>query len=157
MKWGGPSLIVARRACNIIDQRDKRKTGAKTIPYKVDKSKCVAGSPPACQATCLSISISAAMSAPLKTASSDESLAIIKKTLPFPGIIGRVCTTHARSSASALKSRRLSPSTLSSRAATDFGKYTEDYTIAAEKKERLPSSAAGRRASWPLTTCARRL
>ncbi len=92
MKWGGPSLIVARRACNIIDQRDKRKTGAKTIPYKVDKSKCVAGSPPACQATCpLHIDIRGYVGA-AKEGNFDESLAIIKKTLPFPGIIGRICT-----------------------------------------------------------------
>jgi indolepyruvate ferredoxin oxidoreductase alpha subunit len=49
IKFKGPSVIIARRLCNILDQRQKRKAGEKTLPYIVDTEKCVAGSPPACQ------------------------------------------------------------------------------------------------------------
>src|SRR3972149_3065793 len=52
IRFEGPSLIVARRLCNIIDQREKRKQGVMTVPYEVDKEKCVGGRPPACQAAC---------------------------------------------------------------------------------------------------------
>ena len=92
LRFKGPSVIVARRACNIIDQREKRKTGEKTLPYVVDPKKCLAGSPPACQATCpLHIDIRGYI-ALIKEGKFDEALALIKKTLPFPSIIGRICT-----------------------------------------------------------------
>ena len=34
IKFQGPSVVVARRLCNILDQREKRKTGEKTVPYR---------------------------------------------------------------------------------------------------------------------------
>ena len=52
IRYEGPSLVVARRLCNILDARDKRKTGEKVVPYEVDAEKCLAGSPAYCQATC---------------------------------------------------------------------------------------------------------
>ncbi len=39
IRFDGPAVVVSRRLCNIIDQREKRKTGAKTVPYEVDKSE----------------------------------------------------------------------------------------------------------------------
>ena len=36
----GPAVIVSRGLCNILDQRNKRKAGVKTVPYKVDQEKC---------------------------------------------------------------------------------------------------------------------
>ncbi|MGD0794554.1 MAG: indolepyruvate ferredoxin oxidoreductase subunit alpha [Dehalococcoidales bacterium] len=143
MKFDGPSVIVARRACNIIDQREKRKTGAKTVPYKVDKAKCMAGSPPYCQATCpLHIDIRGYV-ALAKEGKFDESLALIKKTLPFPAIIGRVCTHPCEVKCKRAEVEEAIAINALKRAAADFGKYTDDYTIAAEKKEKVAIIGGG--------------
>ncbi|MCX7912258.1 MAG: indolepyruvate ferredoxin oxidoreductase subunit alpha, partial [Dehalococcoidales bacterium] len=92
LKYEGPSVIVARRLCNILDQRRKREAGEKTVPYEVDRDKCLASSPPYCQATCpLHIDVRGYVGL-IKEGKFDEALALIKKTLPFPGIISRVCT-----------------------------------------------------------------
>jgi indolepyruvate ferredoxin oxidoreductase alpha subunit len=40
MRYEGPSVIISRGLCNIIDQRDKRKQGVKIVPYKIDQEKC---------------------------------------------------------------------------------------------------------------------
>jgi indolepyruvate ferredoxin oxidoreductase alpha subunit len=40
IRYEGPSVIVSRGLCNILDQREKRKQGVKTVPYKVDQEKC---------------------------------------------------------------------------------------------------------------------
>jgi indolepyruvate ferredoxin oxidoreductase alpha subunit len=92
LRYQGPSLIVARRACNIIDQRERRKKGEKTVPFEVDGTKCLSGAAPACQAMCpLHIDIRGYVKL-IKEGKFSESLALIKQTLPFPAIIGRICT-----------------------------------------------------------------
>ena len=40
IRFEGPSLIVSRRLCTIIEQREKRKRGEKVIPYHIDQDKC---------------------------------------------------------------------------------------------------------------------
>ena len=84
LHFNGPSLIVARRLCNILDQREKRKTGEKTVPYIVDTNKCMAGAPPFCQATCpLHIDIRGYVKL-AREGKFDEALALIKQALPVP-------------------------------------------------------------------------
>jgi indolepyruvate ferredoxin oxidoreductase alpha subunit len=40
IRFEGPSLVVSRRLCNILEQRVKRRRGEKIIPYHVEQEKC---------------------------------------------------------------------------------------------------------------------
>jgi len=40
IRFDGPAVVVARRLCAIIEQRDKKKSGEQTILYRVDPEKC---------------------------------------------------------------------------------------------------------------------
>ena len=40
IRFAGPSLVVSRKVCTILDEREKRKRGEKTIPYYIDQEKC---------------------------------------------------------------------------------------------------------------------
>lgn len=40
IRFDGPSVVVTRRICNILQQREKRRRGEKIIPYQVDPEKC---------------------------------------------------------------------------------------------------------------------
>ncbi len=40
IRFEGPSLVVSRRLCAMIEQRQKRARGEKTVPYRVDPEKC---------------------------------------------------------------------------------------------------------------------
>ncbi|OGN98458.1 MAG: hypothetical protein A2Y58_04960 [Chloroflexi bacterium RBG_13_51_52] len=143
IKFDGPSVVVTRRLCNILDQREKRKTGEKTLPDVVDSDKCLAGSPPYCQATCpLHIDIRGYVGL-IKEGKLDEALALIKESLPFPSIIGRICTRPCESKCKRSEVEAAIAINALKRAAADFGKYKEDYSIAAEKKEKVAVVGGG--------------
>jgi len=40
IRFDGPSVIVFRRLCAMIEQREKRQRGEKTVPYYIDQDKC---------------------------------------------------------------------------------------------------------------------
>jgi len=40
IRFPGPAVVVSRRLCTIIEQREKRKRHEETIPYYVDPEKC---------------------------------------------------------------------------------------------------------------------
>ncbi len=40
IRFKGPAVIVSRRLCTIIEQREKRKRKEKVIPYYIDQDKC---------------------------------------------------------------------------------------------------------------------
>lgn len=143
IKFKGPSVIVARRLCNIIDQREKKKKDIKSIPYEVEHEKCVAGSPSTCQATCpLHIDIRGYIKL-IKEDKFDESVALIKQTLPFTGIIGRVCTRPCEGKCERCKVDEVSSINALKRAASDYGKYKEDYSIPVEKNEKIAIIGGG--------------
>ena len=143
IRYEGPSLVVARRLCNILEAREKRKAGEKIVPYEVDPEKCLAGSPPYCQATCpLHIDIRGYIGL-IKEGKFDEALALIKQTLPFPAIIGRICTRPCESKCKRSEVEESVAINALKRAASDYGKYSEDYSIAAEKKEKVAVVGGG--------------
>jgi len=143
IKFDGPSVIVARRLCNILDQREKRKTGEKTLPYVVDPEKCLSGAPPACQATCpLHIDIRGYVGL-IQKGKFDEALALIKEKLPFPGIIGRICTHPCETKCKRNEVEEAISINALKRAAADFGKYTDDLSVVAEKKEKVAVVGGG--------------
>jgi indolepyruvate ferredoxin oxidoreductase, alpha subunit len=143
IKFEGPSLIVARRLCNIIDQREKKKTGTKTVPYVVETEKCMAGSPPFCQATCpLHIDIRGYVGL-IQKGKFDEALALIKKSLPFPGVISRICTHPCEGKCKRNEVEEAVSINALKRAATEYGKYTDDYSIPAEKAQKVAVVGGG--------------
>jgi indolepyruvate ferredoxin oxidoreductase alpha subunit len=40
IRFPGPAVVVSRRLCTIIEQREKRKRHEETIPYYVDPERC---------------------------------------------------------------------------------------------------------------------
>ncbi len=40
IRFDGPSLVVSRRLCAILDQREKQAKGEKVVPYRVDRERC---------------------------------------------------------------------------------------------------------------------
>jgi indolepyruvate ferredoxin oxidoreductase alpha subunit len=143
IRFEGPSLVVVRRLCNILDARQKRRQGIKTIPYEVDQEKCVAGSPPACQATCpLHIDIRGYIGL-IKEGKFDESMALIKEVLPFPGIIGRICTRPCEEKCIRVNIEEAIAINALKRAAVDYGSVAEDYSIASEKNKKVAIIGGG--------------
>ncbi|MBN2231266.1 MAG: FAD-dependent oxidoreductase, partial [Deltaproteobacteria bacterium] len=133
----------SRRLCNIIDAREKKKTGEKTVPYVVDKEKCVAGTAPACQATCpLHLDIRGYV-AKLKEGKFDEALAIIKDRLPFPKIIGRICTAPCEGKCERSNVEEAISINALKRAAAEFGAYTDDLSIPAGKSQKVAVIGGG--------------
>ncbi len=153
IRFDGPALVISRRLCNILDARQKKKEGVKTVPYVVDTEKCVAGSPPACQATCpLHIDIRGYVKF-IKEGKFDEALALIKQTLPFPSIIGRVCTAPCEGKCERNNVEEAISINGLKRAAVEYGKYTDDLNIPAEKTEKVAvvgGGPAGMMAAWDL-------
>ncbi len=143
IRFEGPSMVIIRRLCNILDAREKRRQGVKTFPYEVDQEKCVAGSPPACQATCpLHIDIRGYIGL-IKEGKFNEALALIKEVLPFPGIIGRVCTRPCEQKCERANIEEAIAINALKRAAADYGKVYEDYSITAEKDKKVAIIGGG--------------
>ncbi|HEY96957.1 MAG TPA: indolepyruvate ferredoxin oxidoreductase subunit alpha [Dehalococcoidia bacterium] len=143
IRFEGPSLVVVRRLCNILDARDKRRQGVKVVPYEIDQEKCVAGSPPACQATCpLHIDIRGYVGL-IKEGKFDEALALIKEELPFPGIIGRVCTRPCEQKCVRGDIEEAIAINALKRSAVDYGRVADDYTIAGEKDKKVAIIGGG--------------
>jgi indolepyruvate ferredoxin oxidoreductase alpha subunit len=40
IRFDGPSFVVSRRLCAVLDNREKVKRGEKIVPYRVDQDKC---------------------------------------------------------------------------------------------------------------------
>jgi NADPH-dependent glutamate synthase beta subunit-like oxidoreductase/pyruvate/2-oxoacid:ferredoxin oxidoreductase beta subunit len=92
IEFEGAALVVLRRPCAILDQRDKKKRGVSVFPYHVDQDKCIEGSQPFCQAACpLHIDVRGYVGL-IREERFDEASKLVKQKLPFPGILGRVCT-----------------------------------------------------------------
>jgi indolepyruvate ferredoxin oxidoreductase, alpha subunit len=88
----GPSLVVFRRPCNILEQRTKRLRGEKTVPYRIDYTKCLAESDPPCTAACpLHLDARGYINL-IKQGQWTGALCLIFQKTPFPGILGRICT-----------------------------------------------------------------
>lgn len=143
LHFDGPSVIVARRICSILFQREVRKTGEKIVPYVVDTNKCMAGAPPFCQTTCpLHIDIRGYVKL-VRDGKFDEALALIKKTLPFPSIIGRICTHPCETKCKRGEVEQPIAINALKRAATEYGKYIDDLSVPAEKKEKVAIIGGG--------------
>lgn len=143
IKHDGPSFIVARRLCNIIDQREKRRQGVKTVPYQVDREKCVGDSPPYCQATCpLHIDVKGYVGL-VRQGKFDDALALIKQKLPFPSIVGRICTRPCEGKCKRAEVDEAIAIDALKRSAADLGNAPDDYSIAEEKGKKVAVVGGG--------------
>jgi indolepyruvate ferredoxin oxidoreductase alpha subunit len=143
MRFEGPSVVVCRRLCNILDQREKRRQAVVTVPYEVDAEKCAAGSQAYCQATCpLHVDVKGYVRL-IREGKFDEALALIKQTIPFPAIIGRICTRPCEGQCKRAEVDESIAIDALKRSAADYGRAEEDYTIAEERKEKVAIVGGG--------------
>ncbi len=144
IRFNGPSVVVSRQLCTQIELSERKKRGEKTIPYLIDQEKCTAANVPYCQAACpLHIDVRGYTNL-IQEGKFDEALRLIKEKLPFPGIIGRVCTHPCETKC---KRREVDESIAINalkRSAADYGKAPEkDLTEIEEKKEGIAIVGGG--------------
>jgi indolepyruvate ferredoxin oxidoreductase alpha subunit len=143
IKYEGPSVVVSRRLCNILDQREKRRLAVEIVPHQVDREKCVADSPPYCQATCpLHIDVRGYVEL-IREGKFDEALALIKKRLPFPATVARICTHPCESKCRRAEVEEPIAINALKRSAADYGKVAEDDTIIEEKEGKIAIVGGG--------------
>jgi indolepyruvate ferredoxin oxidoreductase alpha subunit len=143
IRFEGPAVVICRRLCNILDQREKRRQAVEVVPYEVDAEKCAAGSQAYCQATCpLHVDVRGYVGL-IREGKFDEALALIRQTLPFPAIIGRICTRPCEGKCKRAEVDESIAIDALKRSAADYGKAAEDYTIAEEKKEKVAIVGGG--------------
>ncbi|OGO21354.1 MAG: indolepyruvate ferredoxin oxidoreductase subunit alpha, partial [Chloroflexi bacterium RBG_16_50_9] len=137
IKFNGPSFIVSRELCSILYQRELRAKGEKLVPYQVDQKKCIANSMPYCTATCpLHIDVRGYVTL-VNKGKFDEALKLIKEILPFPAIVGRVCTRPCEGKCKRGEVDEPIAINALKRSAVDHGKADDDLTIAKERKEKV--------------------
>jgi indolepyruvate ferredoxin oxidoreductase, alpha subunit len=144
VRFDGPSFIVFRRTCAIVEQREKRARGEKIVPYAIQQEKCLAGAPPYCTATCpLHIDVRGYVKL-VKEAKYNSALRLIQEKLPFPGIMGRICTRPCEGKCKRGEVDESIAIAALKRAASDFGKMgDEDLTAAAERPEKVAIIGGG--------------
>ena len=154
IKFKGPSFVVFRRACAILEQREKKARGEKSIPYRIAEEKCISQSPPYCTAACpLHIDVRGYVRL-VGEGRYDAALNLIQEKLPFAGILGRICT---RSCQSQCKRGELDESieiAALKRAAADVGHSDDNYLkIGQERNQKVAvigSGPAGLMAAYDL-------
>lgn len=105
--------------------------------------KCTGDDLPFCQATCpLHVDMKGAIVL-IRDGKFDESLKLIRETLPFPGILGRICTHPCEELCHRDKVDKAISIMCLKRSAADYGETNGDITIAEEKKERIAVVGGG--------------
>jgi indolepyruvate ferredoxin oxidoreductase alpha subunit len=97
IKFDGPSFVVFRRACAILEQREKKARGEQIIPCRIDDTKCINSLPPYCTAACpLHIDVRGYVNY-MHEGLADAALNLIQEKLPFAAVMGRICTHPCQS------------------------------------------------------------
>ena len=95
--FDGPSVIISRRTCALIEQREKTKLGEKVVPYQVDQDKCnkcvlaTRDKLMPCAVACPAGNDISAFLNLAKQGKFNEGLELIKQSNPLPAVSGRVC------------------------------------------------------------------
>ena len=144
IRFDGPSFIVFRRPCAILDQREKRIRGEKTVPHVVRQEKCLAQSPPACTAACpLHIDVRGYVRL-VREGRYDEALKLIQEKLPFPGIMGRICTRPCESRCKRGEVDDSIAIAALKRSAADYGKLDDtDLSVTVERQQKVAVIGGG--------------
>ncbi len=154
IKFEGPSFVVFRRACAILEQREKKARGEKSVPYRIAEEKCISQSPPFCTATCpLHIDVRGYVRL-TGEGRYDEALNLIQERLPFAGTMGRICTRPCQSKCKRGELDESIEIAALKRAADDLGHSNNNYLkIDIERKEKVAvigSGPAGLMAAYDL-------
>ncbi len=154
VKFKGPSFVVFRRPCAILEQREKKTRGEKSIPYRIAEEKCISQSPPYCTATCpLHIDVRGYVKL-VEEGRYDAGLNLIQERLPFPGIMGRICTRPCQSQCKRGELDESIEIAALKRTAADRGHSDNNYLkIAKEKNQKVAvvgSGPAGLMAAYDL-------
>jgi indolepyruvate ferredoxin oxidoreductase, alpha subunit len=137
IQFEGPSFVVLRSPCSILDQREKRARGEKVVPYRVEQTQCIADSPPFCTAGCpLNVDVRGYVGY-AKEGRYDESLCLIKEKLPFPAILGRICTHPCESKCKRGEVEEAVAIMALKRAAATYGKAEDNLEIQCHKLEKV--------------------
>ncbi len=144
IKFNGPSFIVFRRPCAILEQREKQIRGEKTIPHTVNQEKCIADTLPSCTAACpLHIDVRGYVKL-AREGKYDASLNLIQEKLPFPGILGRICTHPCETKCKRGEVDEAISIAALKRTAAEFGESDNEYLkIKQERSEKVAIVGAG--------------
>jgi indolepyruvate ferredoxin oxidoreductase, alpha subunit len=144
IKFAGPSFVVFRRECSILEQRGKRARGEKIVPYTIKQGECIANSLPFCTATCpLHIDVRGYVNL-VHEGKYDQALKLIKQKLPFPAIMGRICTHPCENLCKRGEVDESIAIATIKRSAADYGKITdEDLKVGNNRKEKVAIIGAG--------------
>jgi NADPH-dependent glutamate synthase beta subunit-like oxidoreductase len=154
IKFKGPSFVVFRRACAILEQREKKARGEKSIPYRIAEEKCISQSPPYCTAACpLHIDVRGYVRL-VGEGRYDAALNLIQEKLPFAGIMGRICTRPCQSQCKRGELDESIEIAALKRAAVDVGHSDDNYLkIDQERNQKVAvigSGPAGLMAAYDL-------
>ena len=144
LKFKGPSFIVFRSPCAILDQRDKRARGEKIQPHQINQEKCLANALPFCTAACpLHIDVRGYVKL-IAEGDYDAALKLVKAKLPFPGIVGRVCTHPCETKCQRGEVDESIAIAALKRSAADFGRTdNEDLIMPVERPEKVAVIGGG--------------
>jgi indolepyruvate ferredoxin oxidoreductase, alpha subunit len=126
VSFKGTSFLVFRRACAIVEQREKRARGEKIVPCEVQQAKCLAAAPPYCTATCPLHVDARGYVKLVGEGKYDQALKLIQQKLPFPGIMGRICTRPCEGKCKRGEIDESIAIAALKRVAADFGKLDDD-------------------------------
>lgn len=142
IKFEGPSVVVFRRPCSILEQREKRARREKIIPYEIVQEKCLEQIPPFCTAACpLHIDVRGYVGL-VREGKYTAALKLIKEKLPFPAILGRICTHPCESQCKRAEVDEAIAIMTLKRAAVEYGKVEEEF-VAEKKKEKIAVIGGG--------------
>jgi len=154
LDYVGTSVVISSRDCALEADRIARKTGKQFVPYCVEQDKCISQSSPYCQAACPLHIDSAGYIGLIRVGKFDEALRLIKDKLPFPGIMGRICTHPCESTCKRGEFDEPVAINALKRSAVDYGKVDdEDLATSEERKEKIAivgGGPAGLMASYDL-------
>jgi len=126
LNYEGVSVVISRKECALQATRESLRLGKKLPSYKVDLEKCIATDMPSCQATCpVHVDVKSYIGF-VREGKYEEALRVIQKTLPFPGIVGRICNHPCEVSCKRQEVDEAIAINAIKRAATEYSKEKEE-------------------------------
>ena len=133
LAYDGVSVVISTRGCALEEDRVTRRMGRQISAYEVDQDKCFLGSAPHCRAACpLHVDAYGYISL-IREDRFDDALRLIKKELPFPGIMARVCTRPCEGKCKRGEFDEAVAINALKRSAVDYGRTDDDLVIAEER------------------------
>lgn len=97
IKFDGPAVVISRRKCALLSQREKAKESEKIVPYRIDTDKCnkclliAEDKVMPCSVACPAGNDIPTFLNLAKQGKFKEGLELIRKGNPLPSVLGRVC------------------------------------------------------------------